>query len=82
MATTSPSTSNGALSDSRVEQLTEYVREPVQAFAFWAAIALPFAYLPILTSGFEGGANPIGTFVALVVANVVALVLGHGYGED
>lgn len=81
MATTSPSTS-GALSESRVEQFTHYLRGPVQALAFWAAIAIPFAYLPILTTGFEGGTSPLWTFAALVVANVVALVIGHGYGRD
>lgn len=79
---TSPSTSNDALSASRVAQLTEYVRQPVQAFAFWAAIALPFAYLPLLTSGFEQGNTALLTFAALVVANVAALVLGHGYGQE
>lgn len=82
MSTMSPSTQNGAVSGSRVRQLATYVREPVQALAFWVAIALPFTYLPLLVRGFEDGLTAPLAFSALVLANVVALVIGHGYGRD
>jgi len=52
---------------------------PVQAVAFWLAILLPLAYLPALAAGFESVSMPV--FAALLVANAVSLVAGHGYNR-
>lgn len=53
----------------------------VQAVAFWVAVVLPFLYLPLLVTGLEGGAITTA-FVALLLANVVTLLLGHGHLEE
>ena len=51
----------------------------VQVVAFWAAILLPFIYLPLLYGGLDG---ELWTFVGLLMLNVVTLVLGHDYRSD
>jgi len=57
-----------------------YLARPIRFVAFWVAVALPFLYLPLLVGGLEGS-EPIA-FGALLAANVVALVVGHGYRAD
>lgn len=56
------------------------VPKPIKAGAFWAAVILPFCTLALLTGGIESTADQV-SFAALLVGNVVALVVGHGYGE-
>lgn len=51
-----------------------------RAVAFWAAIALPLAYTPLLWNGLDGGDGTL--FLGLLVANLVAFVLGHGHLGD
>jgi hypothetical protein len=51
----------------------------VQVVAFWAAIFLPFVYLPLLYGGLDG---ELWTFSGLLALNAVALVLGHDYRSD
>lgn len=53
--------------------------EPARAVAFYAAIALPFVYLPLLANGVTTG--QLTVLVGLLLANAAALVLGHGYGS-
>lgn len=50
---------------------------PVRFVGFWAAVALPFLYLPLLYGGLEGQQSLV--FVALLVANLVAVLAGHSY---
>jgi hypothetical protein len=50
----------------------------VRGAAFWIATLLPFSYIPLLgsaTVSFTG-------FTKLLVLNVVALFVGHGYRND
>lgn len=49
---------------------------PLETAGFWAAVALPAAYLPLLTSGARGSLA-----FALVAAHVVALAVGHTHGD-
>ena len=51
---------------------------PVRAAAFWLAVALPFAYLPMLVGGI-GSETQLLTFLALLAANVLALLVGHDH---
>ena len=51
---------------------------PVRALAFWLAVVLPFAYLPLLAGGIGTEAD-LFTFAGLVAANAVALLVGHGH---
>ncbi|MFB6081131.1 MAG: hypothetical protein ABEJ81_09050 [Haloferacaceae archaeon] len=52
----------------------------LQFVAFWTAAMLPFAYLPLLATGFIER-QPVA-FGALLLANAVAFRLGHGYRRD
>lgn len=52
--------------------------EPVEAIAFWAAIGLPFLYLPLFVSGPDTTAGWTAT-LGLVVAHVVTLYLGRSH---
>jgi hypothetical protein len=52
----------------------------VKAGAFWAAVVLPFCALALLYSGLETGVDYV-TLASLLVGNVVALVVGHDYGQ-
>ena len=65
--------------DAGLESVRTFLR-PVQAVAFWLAIALPLAYLPALAAGFE--TTSVQVFAALLAANAVALVVGHGYNSE
>jgi len=53
--------------------------EPVRALSFYAAIVLPFVYLPLLANGVTS--EELSVFVGLLLANAAALVLGHGHGS-
>ena len=57
-----------------------YLAVPVRFVAFWIAVALPFLYLPLLVGGLRGSGPTV--FAALLAANLVALVVGHGYRSD
>jgi hypothetical protein len=55
------------------------VTTAVRAAAFWLAVALPVAYLPLLAGGVAG--NELVPFVALLATNLLALTLGHDYAR-
>jgi hypothetical protein len=55
--------------------------ESVRAAAFWSAVLLPFFVLALLVNGLDTTAEYL-FFTSLVVANIAALVIGHGYGEE
>lgn len=56
------------------------IPNPVKAGAFWSAVLLPFCALLFLMNGFDTTAEYL-LFVGLVSINVVALIVGHGYGQ-
>ena len=51
-----------------------------QFVGFWSAVLLPLALFPMLLSGVAG--EHLVPYTALVVANVVALVVGRDYNSD
>jgi heme/copper-type cytochrome/quinol oxidase subunit 4 len=53
---------------------------PVQFVGFWTAVLLPFVTFPMVATGVASA--HLVPFLALVVVNVVALVLGRGYKAD
>ncbi|RBI64310.1 hypothetical protein DMJ13_07475 [halophilic archaeon] len=57
------------------------VPAPVRFVGFWAAIALPFMYVPLLATGLESPSQ-LQTFLLLLALNVVALLLGHRHDGD
>jgi hypothetical protein len=50
---------------------------PVRAAAFWSAVALPLAYLPLVATGVVWE-MPL-TFCALLALNAAAFLAGHGH---
>ena len=79
------SNSNPSLADrtppSDVQSRNHRLLEPVQGVAFWAAIALPFVQVPLLLSGL-GESTTVVAFLALLAVNVLALYVGHTYGQE
>ena len=57
----------------------EIVTAPFRFVAFWAAVALPFLYVPLLFGGLQG--EQLAAFVGLLGAHLLALVAGHGYSQ-
>lgn len=54
---------------------------PVEVVGFWAAVALPFLYLPLLVTGISSEAELI-TFLGLLTLNFAALLAGHGHNRE
>jgi|GEM_PF-1795947 hypothetical protein len=57
------------------------VRKPIEATAFWAAVLLPVAYVPVLADGI-GGLQGAGLFTSLVALHLIVLAVGHRYGRS
>ncbi len=53
---------------------------PIEAIAFWSAIALPFLYLPLLVSGLGSNAQ-LTAFLVLLCVHAVAIVVGHRHNR-
>jgi hypothetical protein len=83
MSSSSPTVPTARLRESLdVQQLqrgAELIATPLRFVSFWAAVALPFLYLPLLYGGLEGQQALV--FGTLVSINVVSLILGHDYGQ-
>ena len=77
MSTTNPSTWLDEETTAARAAVSAAVK-PVRALAFWLAVALPFAYLPLLVGGIGTEAELV-TFAGLVAANAVALLVGHDH---
>jgi hypothetical protein len=71
-------TTNGDADEDDAEPLGS-VPASVRFVGFWAAIALPFMYVPLLATGLESPGQ-LQTFLLLLALNVVALLLGHRHG--
>lgn len=61
-----------------VSSVLKWVRGLVRGVAFWIAALLPLSYVPMLYSV----SITFAAFTKLVLLNVVALVVGHGYGAE
>jgi hypothetical protein len=77
----SPANELFARVDETVPRLGHSLVAPIRGIAFWLAIALPFLYVPLLASGLESSAVRL-VFVALVVCNAAALLVGHPHARD
>ena len=53
----------------------------VEGVAFWTSVALPLAYPPLLAATALSDVGP-AVVAAVVVANAVALVVGHDYRPE
>jgi hypothetical protein len=64
-----------------VQEGVDVLTRPIRALAFWSAIALPFLNMALLFHGLSTTAETT-TFLVLVVANLVALYVGHSHRRD
>lgn len=54
---------------------------PIEAAAFWSAIALPFLYLPLLFEGLST-TSQFTAFFVLLGLHALAIVCGHRYNRE
>jgi len=54
---------------------------PARRVAFWVAVALPFLLVALLARGLSNGTDTLA-FLALIVVELVALVLGHSHRRE
>lgn len=57
------------------------ILQPLQAVSFWAAVGLPFIYVPLVFRGLETSTVQL-TVGVLITLHVLALVLGRQYNAD
>jgi hypothetical protein len=62
-----------------VERGRRMLVAPLRFVGFWAAISMPFLYLPLLAEGLSAG--EVYVFVGLLLLNLVAFVVGHGHKQ-
>jgi hypothetical protein len=80
MSTSEPSTSaplGGGELPRSAASIAASILVPVRAAAFWSAVVLPLAYLPLVATG-AVWEMPL-TFCALLALNAVAFLVGHGH---
>ncbi|WP_224334825.1 hypothetical protein [Haloprofundus halobius] len=75
-----PHQSNSLLDELTNSLGSRILTRPVQFTAFWSAIALPFFYIPLIAGETVFGVG-MELLPLLFVANVVALVVGHGHKQ-
>ena len=59
----------------------ETIATPLSALAFWAAIAIPVMYVPLLATGIDGVAE-LGLFFGLFGLHLLALFAGRSYRRE
>lgn len=81
----SPSTHLDVPSEASDASLADYARSqvvaPLRQLGFWSAIALPFLYVPLVATGLQDQSEVL-VFLALLVANVLAVAVGHSYTPE
>ena len=55
--------------------------KPIEAVGFWAAVALPFLYVPLLATGIEEESSQLAALL-LIGMHVAALVVGRRYKAE
>lgn len=55
--------------------------QPIEAVGFWAAVGLPFIYVPLMLRGLDTATIQL-TVAVLIAIHVLALVLGRHYNTD
>jgi hypothetical protein len=63
-----------------LQRSARLIAAPLRFVGFWVAVALPFLYLPLLLGGLTG--QELLVFGLLLTANALALVVGHGHGQE
>ncbi|WP_210423537.1 hypothetical protein [Halorussus marinus] len=55
------------------------IAAPFEFVGFWSAVALPLAYVPVLSGAVPSGRS---TLAVLVAVHALALLAGHDYRRD
>lgn len=61
--------------------LLDWLSSPASAVAFWLAVAMPMAYVPLLISGLGDG-HELGLFLGLLAIHIVALRAGRSHRSE
>ncbi|SER91247.1 hypothetical protein [Natrinema salaciae] len=61
-----------------LERAAPGLATPIRAVGFWAAIAMPILYLPLLATGLSSSFDG-ALFLTLLVGNLLALYVGHAH---
>lgn len=61
-----------------LERYAPSLAEPIRVLGFWSAIVLPVVYVPLLAAGLTSSTRS-AVFFACLLANVLALYVGHGH---
>lgn len=61
-----------------LERAAPELASPIRAAGFWAAIAMPFLYVPLLATGLSSSLDGM-LFLGLLVGNLLALYVGHAH---
>ncbi len=61
-----------------LEEFSPTLAKPVRVVSFWAAIVLPFLYVPLLATGLSDSAETLA-FLGLLALNLLAFYVGHSY---
>lgn len=59
----------------------EILLRSIEALAFWAAVVMPFLYVPLLLTGVDAPAERIAV-AALVAVHVLVLIVGRRYNPN
>ena len=54
---------------------------PVEAVGFWAAVVLPFVYVPVILTGLDTPSEQLAVAV-LIAVHVLALIVGRRYHSE
>lgn len=55
--------------------------KPIEVVGFWAAVTLPFLYMPLLLAGVQTSSEQLAAG-GLVVLHVVSLLIGRNHHSD
>lgn len=66
--------------DGMLERATPGLATPIRAAGFWAAIAMPILYVPVLATGLSSSFDGV-LFLGLIVGNLLALYVGHAHRQ-
>ncbi|WP_254761699.1 hypothetical protein [Natrinema marinum] len=62
----------------RLERAAPGFATPIRAVGFWAAIAMPILYVPLLVTGLSSSLDGL-LFLALLAGHFLALYVGHAH---
>jgi len=65
----------------QLPQVTRMIAVSARALAFWTAIALPVLNLTLLARGLSTPSETV-SFLVLLAANLIALLVGHPHRSD